>query len=283
MASNLALPSWPVSWAANLNAEFSHKASEAAFEGDLAWYDAANHCLRSANTFTDAGVAAGTQQAFAAVFAGVFASKQLSTDATGRNARVVTDYIWEYPCASSTFAVGDFVTPTYTGGVLSAQQLTKTTDPVLAIGRVVKEYQSATTKVKVRLTATQLVGVTRFDPALDSIIYPINFTATDATRVLFPVTRAIRLKSGSSTFTTASTSGTWTVEKLTGTTAPGGGTALFTAPVALSGAANTPASGTLIATAASLTFAPGDRVGLVIAGTMTNLVGGVGQLTFTPA
>jgi hypothetical protein len=58
---------------------------------------------------------------------------------------------------------------------------------------------------------------------------------------------------------------------------------LFTAPVALSGAANTPASGTLIATAASLTFAPGDRVGLVIAGTMTNLVGGVGQLTFTPA
>lgn len=114
------------------------------------------------------------------------------------------------------------------------------------------------------------------------ISFPLAFTATDATRGFAVVTRAMRLKSASSAFTTASTSGTWTVEKLTGTTAPGSGTALLSAPVALSGSANTVANGSLIATVASLTFAAGDRIGIVIAGTMTNLVGGIGSITFAP-
>jgi hypothetical protein len=111
---------------------------------------------------------------------------------------------------------------------------------------------------------------------------PVAFTATDATRHVFICTRAMRLKACSSVFTTASTSGTWTVEKLTGTTAPGSGTALLTGTVALSGSANTVANGTLIGTVASLTFAAGDRVSIVIAGTMTNLVGGIGTITLTP-
>lgn len=107
-------------------------------------------------------------------------------------------------------------------------------------------------------------------------------TATDATRHVFICNRAMRLKAGSSVFTTASTSGTWTVEKLTGTTAAGSGTALLTGTVALSGTANTVANGTLISTVASLTFAAGDRVGIVFAGTMTNLVGGLITLSMTP-
>lgn len=110
----------------------------------------------------------------------------------------------------------------------------------------------------------------------------VAFTATDATRHVFVCTRAMRLKAASSVFSTASTSGTWTVEKLTGTTAAGSGTALLSGAVALSGSANTVANGTLIATVASLTFAAGDRVGIVIAGTMTNLVGGVGTITLAP-
>lgn len=110
----------------------------------------------------------------------------------------------------------------------------------------------------------------------------VTFTATDATRAIFICTRAMRLKAASSVFTTASSSGTWTVEKLTGTTAPGSGTALLTGAINLSGTANTVANGTLIATVASLTFAAGDRLGIVIAGTMTNLVGGIGTVTLAP-
>lgn len=72
-------------------------------------------------------------------------------------------------------------------------------------------------------------------------------------------------------FGTASTSGTFTIEKLTGTTAPGGGTALLTSALALDGAANTVATGVLTATTADLTLASGNRLGFVFGGTVTNL------------
>lgn len=98
-------------------------------------------------------------------------------------------------------------------------------------------------------------------------------TATDATRTAMVCTRACRLKAVKEVHTTASSSGTLQLEKATGTTAPGSGTALLTGTMTLAGAANTPVSGVLIATVASLTFAVGDRLNLVIAGTMTNLVG----------
>lgn len=74
-------------------------------------------------------------------------------------------------------------------------------------------------------------------------------------------------------YSVASTSGTLTVEKLTGTTASGSGTALLTAPITTSTTANTVKPGTLITTVTSLTLAAGDRFGLVHAGTQTNLVG----------
>jgi hypothetical protein len=90
------------------------------------------------------------------------------------------------------------------------------------------------------------------------------------------------LKAVSTIFATASSSGTLTVEKLTGTTAPGSGTVLLTGTLALSGTANTVANGTLIATVASLTLAIGDRIGIVIAGTMTSLVGGQATILMTP-
>jgi hypothetical protein len=72
------------------------------------------------------------------------------------------------------------------------------------------------------------------------------------------------------------TGATVDIEKLTGTTAPGSGTALLTAALDVHGvAANTVQSGTLITTTASLTLAAGDRLGLVVAGTLTGLVGSV--------
>lgn len=102
------------------------------------------------------------------------------------------------------------------------------------------------------------------------------------TRVVHVCTRPMRLTAFSAAFATASTSGTVMVEKLTGTTAPGSGTTLLTGTVSLGGTANTVVNGTLIGTVASLTFAVGDRVGFVFAGTMTNLVGASCTAYFTP-
>jgi hypothetical protein len=74
-----------------------------------------------------------------------------------------------------------------------------------------------------------------------------------------------------------------TVSKDTGTAAPGAGTALLTAVVALSGTANTVVNGTLISNTGTLTLAAGDRIAIVIAGTMTNLAGGILTLSLQPA
>lgn len=81
-------------------------------------------------------------------------------------------------------------------------------------------------------------------------------------------------------FGTGSTSGTLQVEHLTGTQASGAGTAMLSSTLALSGTANTVETGTLSSslTAAQSTFSPGDRVGLVIAGTMTSLANCVVQI-----
>lgn len=102
------------------------------------------------------------------------------------------------------------------------------------------------------------------------------------TRVVFTCTRAMIFKAVSLSFATASSSGTMQVEKLTGTTVPGSGTALLTGTMSMAGTVNTVVNGTLIATIASLKFAVGDRVGLVFAGTMTGLVGFNATLLFAP-
>lgn len=63
------------------------------------------------------------------------------------------------------------------------------------------------------------------------------------------------------------------LEKLTGTTAPGSGTDLLTAAWNLKGTANTQQVGTLVASAASLTLAAGNRLGLNLTGTPTAVAG----------
>lgn len=100
--------------------------------------------------------------------------------------------------------------------------------------------------------------------------------------VVFIAPRAVRIKSFKAVFATASTSGTVTATKDTGTTAPGGGTAILTGTVSLAGTANTVVSGTLVATAATLQLAAGDRLSLTLAGTLTNLAGACIQIGVTP-
>jgi hypothetical protein len=64
---------------------------------------------------------------------------------------------------------------------------------------------------------------------------------------------------------------TVTVEVLTGVQAPGAGVAQLTAALALNGVAHTVVNGTLIA--APTTAVSGNRIGIVMAGTLTGLVG----------
>jgi hypothetical protein len=99
---------------------------------------------------------------------------------------------------------------------------------------------------------------------------------------VFLATRAYRVKSFKASFATASTSGTVTTTKDTGTAAPGAGTALLTGTVSLAGTANTVVSGTLVATDATLKLAAGDRLALTLAGTLTNLAGAFVQIGLTP-
>lgn len=123
-----------------------------------------------------------------------------------------------------------------------------------------------------------------FQVATDSgiIHHSEALTATDATRTVFVATRSCRFKGVKEVHSTASTSGTLQIEKCTSTTAPGSGTVLLTGTMSLAGTANTVVSGTLISTVASLTLAAGDRLSIVIAGTMTNLAGGRVTLMLTP-
>lgn len=102
-------------------------------------------------------------------------------------------------------------------------------------------------------------------------VVSVPLTAATVTGPVFICDDFYQVVGVKTVFGTASTSGTLTLEKLTSTTVPGSGTAQLTGTVALSGTANTVASGTLVTTIATIQCAPGDRIGVVIAGTMTNL------------
>lgn len=130
--------------------------------------------------------------------------------------------------------------------------------------------------------STGIPGEFRVNGDANLIVVTESLSATDATRAIFIANRAMILKSVKEVHSTASSSGTLQVEKLTGTTAAGSGTNLLTGTMSLSGTANTVVSGTLISTIASLTFAAGDRFGVVIAGTMTNLANSKIVAMFAP-
>lgn len=74
----------------------------------------------------------------------------------------------------------------------------------------------------------------------------------------------------SASFGTASTSGTLQVEVATGTQAIASGTNQLTGTISLSGTANTTVNGTMIAS--PTTIAAGNRINLIFAGTVTNLL-----------
>lgn len=83
---------------------------------------------------------------------------------------------------------------------------------------------------------------------------------------------------------TAGTDGgavTLTIEKLTGTTAPGAGTAMLASTLSLKATAATVQTGTMSTTPANRTLALGDRVALLRTGTLTSVANVTVQLEFT--
>lgn len=120
------------------------------------------------------------------------------------------------------------------------------------------------------------------------VMEPVNFYAAAAAQAVtqtlyicppaasaatnFPPLGTYQVIGVSAVFSTASTSGTLQLEKATGTQAPGAGTALLTGTMSLSGTANTVVNGTVVANPNTLTLNPGDRLNVIIAGTVTNIV-----------
>lgn len=92
-------------------------------------------------------------------------------------------------------------------------------------------------------------------------------------QTLFTAPVAMTITGVKVAYSTASTSGTLTLSKDTGTTAAGAGTAILASTVSLAATANTGYSGALVTTEDTLVLDAGDRLGLVLAGTLTNLDG----------
>lgn len=105
----------------------------------------------------------------------------------------------------------------------------------------------------------------------------IGLSATSTSQSCFIADAAYQLVSVKESHTVASSSGTLQVQKCTGTQAPGSGTNLLTGTISLAGAANTTLSGTLV-TSTAINLAAGDRLALVIGGTMTSYANGLVSL-----
>lgn len=146
---------WPLS---NESADVLPTASLAVSPGDLMYYDATNHNAKPFSSLTPGASEAADQATIAPLFLGVSNTQRRSDDASISTAlRIIVDEIWEFPCVSGTFEVGDLVAPTRDGGAaLVDQKVTKTATAANSIGIVVKAYTLATTKVKVRLCGKRL-------------------------------------------------------------------------------------------------------------------------------
>lgn len=116
-------------------------------------------------------------------------------------------------------------------------------------------------------------------PQTEPLIFSVPAATQAVNQAIFVAETTYQVAGLKAVWGTASSSGTVTIEKLTGTTAPGSGTALLTGTISTAGTANTVTTGTLIATLASLKLAAGDRLGVVFSGTETGLVGLVLNVT----
>ncbi len=110
----------------------------------------------------------------------------------------------------------------------------------------------------------------------------IRAAADHISQNVFVADRAYRLLSVEEAHVTASTSGTLTVRKCTGTQAPSAGTNMLTSTISTAGTANTTVAGTLSLTDGNRLLADGDRLALETGGTVTNIAGAVVTIVLRP-
>lgn len=99
-----------------------------------------------------------------------------------------------------------------------------------------------------------------------------GLSASSASQTIFicdTVSGNYKVVAVSASFGTASSSGTLQVEVATGTQAVGAGTNQLSSTVSLSGTANTTVTGTIVGS--PLTIATGNRVNIILGGTLTGL------------
>jgi len=138
--------------------------STAISRGDLLWYDNANRLAKRASARTDLGSTALNQADFAPIFLGVSMDTRFSAETTSGSVRtstnslrdVVTDGVFDLPCASATWKIGDLIgiARDGTNTVNFNQQVVKVSTPNLAIGVCIQEESVATTTVRGRLIGT---------------------------------------------------------------------------------------------------------------------------------
>lgn len=124
--------------------------------GDLMWHDVDDAKPASHSglwTGTEAGSAGKLAERFLGVARQAHDSSSANLDVKNRTTvEVETMGVYEYPCTSATFEIGDLVRGKKdTGNTFLAQEVEKTTNESLAIGKVVKRYASATTRVEFQI------------------------------------------------------------------------------------------------------------------------------------
>lgn len=139
------------------------------------------------------------------------------------------------------------------------------------------------------LAGVQITVVLAPGFAGDHAVYNMAANGSLADQAFYVATRNQKITRIDYIHSTAGTNGSAVnlqVEKCTGTTAPGSGTDLLTnnsnAGFDCKGTINTVQNGALSATAANLRLAPGDRLAVDFAGTLTALAGVVVVVTFEP-
>lgn len=144
----------------------------------------------------------------------------------------------------------------------------------MATDILTKKQQSTTEVVNPEVKFVANENVLRKDGI--SVAFPFLGTA-GATAAnydqVWTCQRPMEILQVSAAWSTASSSGTLQLEKLTGTTAPGSGSTILATAISTAGTANTVnnVSGTGLTSARQ--FAPGDRLAFIDGGTLTGLVG----------
>lgn len=124
--------------------------------GDLVYLD--TNDAKPASSQADQGTEAANQELFTDKFLGV--AMQRSRNGDTDPIRVATTGVFEFPCPSGTWEVGDMIGPdeAAAGTSLLAQQVAKVTEAKLALGRCARRQASATTTVLVDIKSTVMTG-----------------------------------------------------------------------------------------------------------------------------